>query len=102
MGKAKDNLLDFIMNIPDDRLMYPARGCPKTLWSNVNYRLDFQGITSGDNPRYNLQIQVNNGAVITSIKDLPPGTVAGPVFLPVGEVGDPAKMRAEFIATKIV
>ncbi|RTE80230.1 hypothetical protein BHE90_005228 [Fusarium euwallaceae] len=58
MGKAGKALRNFILSIPDDKINGFTDG-EHTLYKDANYRLDNQGLTTGDPQRYNLQVQVN-------------------------------------------
>ena len=42
---------------------------------------------------HNLQIQVNRGTTITTLKKLAPKTIAGPVLVPSGDPWPPSKIR---------
>ncbi|KAI0866506.1 hypothetical protein F4860DRAFT_508903 [Xylaria cubensis] len=102
MGKARDALLDFIITIPDSKLQYFSVSDHPTIYSDANFRLDMQGITSG-NPRfYNLQIQANKQTRITTLMKAAPQTVAGPVFVEVGTLSLPADIRDEFFNKMLI
>ncbi|KAF6822781.1 hypothetical protein CPLU01_11821 [Colletotrichum plurivorum] len=76
MGRGRNRgraLKSFIDEIPEAKLEnFP--GFQQTLHRDENFRLDMQGMTSND--EWNLQIQV-----ITSLNELAPDTVAGPVLV---------------------
>jgi len=68
----KKALKAFIDEIPVAKLEnFP--GSPGTLYSDDNFRLDLQGLTS---TAYNLQIQANKGAPNTSVRKVAPQSVA--------------------------
>ncbi|KAF8421199.1 hypothetical protein EV426DRAFT_565631 [Tirmania nivea] len=75
MGKASKALRDFIEAIPDAKINPPPKSAG-TIWSDDNYRLDMQGLTSDKPPKYNLQIQINKQTNISTIKNMAPKTVA--------------------------
>ncbi|KAF2640187.1 hypothetical protein P280DRAFT_526417 [Massarina eburnea CBS 473.64] len=67
--KNKRAAYDFIDSIKDDVL----RGFPSTemtIAADVNYRLDMQGITTKEPRCYNLQLQVNRGANLSTLRGL--------------------------------
>ncbi|CAZ82270.1 unnamed protein product [Tuber melanosporum] len=93
MGKANKALRDFINDIPDSKLTgFPESG--GTIYSDRDFRLDMQCKTS--NGGYNLQIQINKGTTITSLRSSAPRTVAGPVLATGTESA--SVIRANFIA----
>ncbi|KAF6800997.1 hypothetical protein CSOJ01_12093 [Colletotrichum sojae] len=81
MGRGRNRgraLKSFIDEIPEAKLEnFP--GSQQTLYRDENFRLDMQGMTSND--EWNLQIQVNYKPKITSLNELAPDTVAGPVLV---------------------
>ncbi|CUS06866.1 unnamed protein product [Tuber aestivum] len=106
MGKASKALQAFIDNIPDSKLTGFPEGAG-TIYTDQDFRLDMQGAsceermlmtkqktTSGG---YNLQIQVNRGTKVTTLKPLAPQTVAGPVIATGTETA--SVIRANFVAT---
>ncbi|KAI0490146.1 hypothetical protein F4859DRAFT_523957 [Xylaria cf. heliscus] len=101
MGTADDSLRDFINGIPDSKLQYFSPS-DTTIYSNTNFRLDMQGITSGSPRCYNLQIQVNYATKITTLKKAAPQTVAGPVFVEVNTTGVPAEIRRRFLDMMLI
>ncbi|KAH7041427.1 uncharacterized protein B0I36DRAFT_312828 [Microdochium trichocladiopsis] len=102
MGKsksAKNVLLEFIESIPTHKM----EGLPftqTTLYSTSNYRLDMQGMTSGDPQFHNLQIQANKQSTITSIRKLAPKTVAGEVLVPTDGSWTGEDVRQALLNTK--
>ncbi|RDW61202.1 uncharacterized protein DSM5745_10700 [Aspergillus mulundensis] len=79
MGRGKKKVLsDFIDSIPDEKLEgFPDS--PSTLYHDLDFRFDMQGITSND--EWNLQIQVNFKPKTPSLRKFAPKTVAGPVLV---------------------
>ncbi|KAK7953759.1 hypothetical protein PG996_014651 [Apiospora saccharicola] len=76
----KKILINFIEDIPDEKLQ-GFRLVPGTLHKDNNFRLNMLGLTTGAG-EYNLQIQINNGILISSLKEYASMTVAGPVLVP--------------------
>lgn len=67
MGKAKNELEEFIANIPDSKLTgFPS--IETTVYKTRNFRLDMQTVTTKDPRCYNLHVQINRGTLITSLK----------------------------------
>ncbi|KAF9651928.1 hypothetical protein BDM02DRAFT_444822 [Thelephora ganbajun] len=93
MGKATKALKEFIASIPESKLTgFPTRS--GEIWSTTEFRLDMQGMTS--NREFNLQIQANRQAKITSVRGLAPQTVAGPVL-----VGEHEAVTAEQVRQRL-
>ncbi|RKU44771.1 hypothetical protein DL546_006444 [Coniochaeta pulveracea] len=94
MGAMKQ-LVAFVENIPDNKLKGLApNAVPGTIHNDANFRLDLQGMTS--NHDWNLQIQVNYGCKITSLRSVAPDTIAGPVIVNHKAPQTPAEIRALF------
>ncbi|PUU82922.1 hypothetical protein B9Z19DRAFT_966241 [Tuber borchii] len=95
MVNAKKSLQNFINDgIPASKLT----GFPEsagTIYSDQNFRLDMQGKTTDG--KYNLQIQINRGTKLTTLKKAAPATVAGPVLATGTESAE--TIRANFRAT---
>lgn len=69
MGKDfRERLLAFIEDIPDSKLEggFPSR--TRCIWSDANFRLDMQTLTTHPPRCWNLQVQVNRGITIRSSK----------------------------------
>ena len=75
MGKANKALFDFIDDIPDEKLTGDFGGEGGTIYSDRDFRLDMQGMTTGGKA-YNLQIQVNKGTTISTLKKFAPKTAS--------------------------
>ncbi|KAK7935553.1 hypothetical protein PG985_001048 [Apiospora marii] len=75
----KKILINFIDDIPDEKLQ-GLRLTPGNIWEDDNFRLNMQGLTAAK--EHNLQIQINNGISITTLKPYAPNTVSGPVLVP--------------------
>ncbi|KAK4063426.1 uncharacterized protein Triagg1_9446 [Trichoderma aggressivum f. europaeum] len=99
MGKADKQLKAFIENIPDSSLTALPTN-PGTLHKDTNFRLDMQGMTKKQ--EHNLQVQVNKGTTITSLKKVAPKTVAGPVLVKSKEPSSAADIRAELLAKMLI
>lgn len=52
--------------------------------------------------QFNLQIQANKEAKITSVKGLAPKTVAGPVFIGRNETVTAAQIREKFVDKMLI
>ncbi|KAK2016453.1 hypothetical protein LZ32DRAFT_601260 [Colletotrichum eremochloae] len=99
MGRGRSQVLeDFIDDLPDAKLQYLPE-TPNTIYSDVNLRLDMQGITSND--EWNLQVQVNWKPKVSSLKPLAPKTVAGPVLVPRKKPLSPEEIRAALRDTRL-
>ncbi|CDF35198.1 unnamed protein product [Chondrus crispus] len=94
MGKAKKALDDFIDNIPDSKLTGIHQGAG-TLHTDTDFRLDLQGMTSGTPKMYNLQIQINRGTQLSTLKKFSPGTVST-VLAPIDPAMSAADIKASF------
>ncbi|KAM6503280.1 hypothetical protein JOM56_000223 [Amanita muscaria] len=93
MGKAKKALIAFIDAIPESKLTgFPSSA--GTIWNTTEFRLDMQGMTT--KKEFNLQIQANKDASITSVKRIAPSTVAGPVL-----IGENEEVTAEEVRKKL-
>lgn len=88
-------LEDFIESIPHEKLEAPFRS--GTVYQNQDFRLDNQGLTSGDPRSYNLQIQANKESSNKALRKLKGRTVAGPVFSPVDDPKTPENIRELFL-----
>jgi len=99
MGKATKALKEFIENIPDSKLtgFSTAAG---TIYKTTEFRLDMQGITT--KKEFNLQIQANKEAHITSVKGLAPKTVAGPVLIGEKETVTAATVRTRLLNAMLI
>ncbi|KAL2678539.1 hypothetical protein Neosp_009287 [[Neocosmospora] mangrovei] len=95
MGKGSETLRKFIESIPDDKINGFTDGEHK-LYSNTHYRLDHQGLTSGDPKMYNLQVQVNRGTTISILKREVGKTVAT-ALVPVAGDWTPDMIREELL-----
>ncbi|KAJ4386802.1 hypothetical protein N0V93_009700 [Gnomoniopsis smithogilvyi] len=101
MGKASSSLIEFIEDIPEDKL----KALPTThtkIYFNVDYRLDMQGMTTKKPQHHNLQVQVNNGTTITTLKALAPVTVAGTTLVPSENPWTPAEIKADLMAKRMM
>ncbi|ETS84909.1 hypothetical protein PFICI_02934 [Pestalotiopsis fici W106-1] len=94
MGKANKSLKEFINNIPDS-VLEALPTAPGKMYSDTNFRLDMQGMTTAG--EHNLQVQVNNQTTISTLKKHAPKTVAGPVLVPKGNTTDAATIRASLL-----
>ncbi|KIJ51525.1 hypothetical protein M422DRAFT_244686 [Sphaerobolus stellatus SS14] len=101
MGKAKDLLKEFIVNIPSSKLTgFPNKAPQPSIqiqtiaWIynrsaklHAKWRKREKGktvkVTEVVGYKYNLQIQANNQLSTTSTRKLAPRTVAGPVLIDV-------------------
>ncbi|PQE17865.1 hypothetical protein CJF30_00010352 [Rutstroemia sp. NJR-2017a BBW] len=75
MGKNTKRVQEFIDGIPDSKLT-ALPSSAGTIYTTTDFRLDMQGLTSGDPQKHNLQIQINKQTTITSLKKSAPQTVA--------------------------
>ncbi|CAF9921434.1 MAG: hypothetical protein ALECFALPRED_001797 [Alectoria fallacina] len=94
MGKAKNELKDFIANIPNAKLTgFPSS--ETTIYKTSNLRFDMQTVTTKDPRCYNLQVQINKHLTITSLKRFA-GEALSIALVPVkGKAWTPAEIRAE-------
>jgi len=93
MGKATKAVKEFIENIPAAKLTgFPTAS--GQIWKDKNFRLDMQGMTS--DRKFNLQIQANKDAKLTSVRDISPQTVAGPVLIGEHETVTAEEVRQKF------
>jgi hypothetical protein len=99
MGKATKLLKAFINGIPDHVLIGISTN-PGKIWADTDFRLDMQGMTSAQ--QHNLQVQINNGTTISTLKKFAPQTVAGPVLAPSDDSMTPAEIRAQLLAKMLV
>ncbi|KAF7955396.1 uncharacterized protein EAE97_000655 [Botrytis byssoidea] len=77
MGKNTKRAEDFIDDIPDSTLTgFPTSG--GTIYKDADFRLDMQGMTTGDPKKHNLQVQVTK---VTTLKKAAPKTVASLLVL---------------------
>jgi len=93
MGKASKALKEFIGSIPDSKLTGFSTA-PGVVYKTTEFRLDMQGMTS--KREFNLQIQANREAQVTSVRGLAPQTVAGPVL-----IGEDKSVTAEEVRKKL-
>lgn len=94
MGKKfRKALLQFIDDIPTSKLEGGFPSYSETIFSDDNYRLDMQGVTT-DAPRcWNLQVQVNKQALFAPTKRaVNKGASVAKVFVPI---------EAPYLATDI-
>ncbi|CAL1709018.1 unnamed protein product [Somion occarium] len=75
MGKADKAFKTFVNNIPNDKLT-SLPDATQTLYRDVDFRLDMQGMTADKPPRHNLQVQINNSTTISTLKKQAPKTVS--------------------------
>lgn len=101
MGKAKNELEEFIANIPDSKLTgFPS--IETTVYKTRNFRLDMQTVTTKDPRCYNLHVQINRGTLITSLKRFA-GKSLSIALVPVKEdAWMPAEVRAELQKNRII
>ncbi|RSL71773.1 hypothetical protein CEP53_001349 [Fusarium sp. AF-6] len=92
MGKAGKALRNFILSIPDDKINGFTDG-EHTLYKDANYRLDNQGLTTGDPQRYSLQVQVTT---LSTLKREVGKTVAT-ALVPTAEDWTPDMIRNELL-----
>lgn len=79
-GAANCQLKSFIDSIPAIRLEnFAPSAMSNPIYSDMNFRLDMQGITSAG--EFNLQVQVNRQTTIKSLRVARGNTVAGPVLV---------------------
>ena len=88
----------YINSIPSIKFLDLPDG-QGTIHKDMNLRLDMQGMSSHNPPRHNLQVQVNRECVITSLKRVKGDTVAGPVFVPQGNIWSASQIRSMLIET---
>ncbi|KAK0612609.1 hypothetical protein B0T17DRAFT_620765 [Bombardia bombarda] len=94
MPKPTKRIEEFIDDIPDYKLE-GLRDTPGTIYCNIDFRVDMQGLTTG-NRDWNLQIQVNKKCSIPSVRKLAPRTVAGPVLVSRKNPITPEEIRQAF------
>lgn len=117
MGKATKALKAFIEGIPDTSLARLSMSAG-TIYSDTDFRLDMQGVripipfdqiyllltcvqmTTAQ--EHNLQVQVNKGTSISTLKKVAPATVAGPVLVPSGSPWSAADIRAQLLAKILI
>ncbi|KAG0633584.1 hypothetical protein HOY80DRAFT_929857 [Tuber brumale] len=97
MGKGSKALRAFINDIPDSKLTGFTESAG-TIHFDQDFRLDMQGKTT--NGGYNLQIQINRGTTISTLKAAAPRTVAGPVIATGTESA--TVIRNSFIAKMLI
>ncbi|KAM0259449.1 hypothetical protein ACHAQJ_003344 [Trichoderma viride] len=95
MGKASKSLKAFIDEIPDSSLTGLSTS-PGTIYSDTDFRLDMQGMTTAQ--EHNLQVQINKNTTISTLKKFAPKTVAGPVLVPSNSPSSAADIRAQLLA----
>ncbi|TEY35181.1 hypothetical protein BOTCAL_0600g00070 [Botryotinia calthae] len=79
MSKNTKRAEDFINDIPDSKLTgFPTS--EGTIHKNTDFRLNMQGMTTGDPKKHNLQVQVNKETVAI-LKKVAPKTVASLLVL---------------------
>ncbi|KAM0414694.1 hypothetical protein ACHAPT_013456 [Fusarium lateritium] len=66
MGKASKALKEFIESIPDGKIN-GFMNREHTLYKDVNYRLDNQGLTTGEPKFNNLKVQVNRETTLGTL-----------------------------------
>ncbi|KAF2768103.1 hypothetical protein EJ03DRAFT_274905 [Teratosphaeria nubilosa] len=99
MGKAQKALKAFIEGIPESKLTNLTKSIG-TLYKDDDFRLDMQGMTSDDPAKHNLQVQVNNGTAISTLKKAAPKTVAGPVLVAAGTSA--SDVRSELLGMMLI
>ena len=100
-NQDKQTTLDFINSIPDDKLKDLPTSATTGIFETLSFRLDMQGMTSDKPARHNLQVQINNQAkssTIRNTKNAQGATCAGPVLVPQGNTMEPADIRTALIA----
>ncbi|KAF3090683.1 hypothetical protein TWF706_009820 [Orbilia oligospora] len=75
MGKATKAVRQFILSIPDCKFEAISTKIG-TIYKDINFRLDMQGMTSDDPANHNLQVQINNRTRISTLKSRAPLTIA--------------------------
>lgn len=100
MGMGVVGLFDFIDSIPDSRLTGDFSALGKTIYRDQNFRMDMQGMTTGSKA-YNVQIQVNKGTSIKTLKGFAPKS-ATTLIIPVDAGWTPDEVRAKFKANKVI
>ncbi|KAJ1713090.1 hypothetical protein AFGD_005267 [Aspergillus flavus] len=100
MGKATSALTAFIENIPDGKISGYTSG-EHTLHRDTNFRLDNQGLTTGDPQYYNLQVQINNQTTISTLKRVKGETVAH-TLVPADGSWTPEQIRQALLANTLI
>ncbi|ROW06257.1 hypothetical protein VPNG_08100 [Cytospora leucostoma] len=85
----------FIDDIPDEKITPPPDH--GTVFTDGNFRLDVQGITS--NNQWNLQVQVNYRPKKSSLTAYAPDTVAGPALVPKDDPWTAAQIKQKLKET---
>ncbi|KAG8627442.1 hypothetical protein KVT40_004925 [Elsinoe batatas] len=97
-NKGKKELLSFIDSIPDDKLTGLRPPKPNyTIFTNVNLRLDNQGYTSTDPKKHNLQVQINRGTTISTLKSAAKKSSQRGTSVAIAEVPDDGSWGAKKI-----
>ncbi|KAJ9148452.1 hypothetical protein NKR23_g4933 [Pleurostoma richardsiae] len=108
MGKASNAIIKFIIEIPDEKLVNISEPNPAyTLWKTLDFRLDVQNRTSGDPTFYNIQVQVNKGTSISTLKKMDQkskknGTSVAKALVPTDGSWDAAAVREALLKGRIV
>ncbi|KAJ5470345.1 hypothetical protein N7530_007702 [Penicillium desertorum] len=100
MGKGSKSLKDFIVGIPDGKLSGFTSGEHK-LYSDINFRLDNQGLTTGHPQYYNLHVQINNQTTISTLQRAKGATVAN-TLVPTDWSWTPEQIRQALLANIII
>ncbi|KAK3332335.1 hypothetical protein B0T19DRAFT_100867 [Cercophora scortea] len=107
MGKAANSIVSFIDSIPDEKLVGFSKPNPSyNVWKDADFRLDVQNMTSDKPQMFNLQIQVNSGTGITTLKKLAKkskfnGTTVSKALVPVDGSWDAAAVRRALHAGRV-
>ncbi|KAJ5225133.1 hypothetical protein N7468_006358 [Penicillium chermesinum] len=96
MGKASKALKAFIVGIPDGKLSGFTSG-EHTLYSDADFRLDNQGLTTGDPQYYNLHVQINNQTTISTLQREKGATIAN-TLVPTDGSWTPEQIRVALLA----
>ncbi|KAI4595646.1 hypothetical protein KJ359_006635 [Pestalotiopsis sp. 9143b] len=71
MGKATDAIKAFIQDIPDEKLVGFSDPNPTyTVYNDKDFRLDVQNMVAGKPPQFNIQVQINAGTSISTLKKM--------------------------------
>ncbi|KAK8076917.1 hypothetical protein PG996_003087 [Apiospora saccharicola] len=96
MGKNTKRVKEFIESIPDSKLAGFSKNTG-LIYKDNDFRLDMQGMTTGNPQKHNLQVQINKETTVTSLKKAAPATVAM-AHVPDDESMTPQQIRDALIA----
>jgi hypothetical protein len=100
MVKFSKEVVAWIEDIPDSKLEGGIQGGGKSVYKDIDYRLDNQGTYKDRNGKYwhNLQVQINRGCRHTTGAKQAPGSVAI-CQAPVHDPWSAARIKEELIKT---